>query len=78
MDIMCVCKRYFRQCLERLQVAHLASKASECQSCTEKHLAILGTFLKKNKIDERNFVEKEMWLVCCNWAIWVSFHLFFP
>lgn len=60
---MSVYKRYFRQCLERLQIAHLAGKASECQSCMEKHLTILGTFPKKNKIDECNFVERKTWLL---------------
>lgn len=77
MDITSVCKRYFKQCLEGLQVAHLAGKASEYQSCMEKHLIILGTFLKKNKIDGCNFVERQTWLVWHNWAIWVSFHPFF-
>lgn len=63
MDITSVYKRYFKQCLEGLQVAHLAGKASECQSCMRKHLAILGTFLSKNKVAGCNFVERETWLV---------------
>lgn len=66
MDITSVCKRYFKQCLEGLQVAHLAGKASECQSCMGKHLVILETFLSKNKVDGCNFVERETWLVWCN------------
>lgn len=68
MDITSVCKRYFKQCLEGLQVAlqPLAGKASECQSCMGKHLAILGSFLSKNKVDGCNFVERETWLVWCN------------
>lgn len=43
----------------------------------EKNFIILGTFLKKNKIDGCNFVERHTWLVWHNWAIWVSFHPFF-
>lgn len=74
-DITSVCKRYFKQCLEGLQVAHLAGKASECQSCMEQHLAILGTFLNKNKIDGCNFLERETWLREVQLG---NFLLFFP